>query len=72
MLRKTTCRVFRIVHVAAASMRPQRNAAENLEMIADKQTYNEASMRPQRNAAENAGTTAADAAAHPRFNEAAA
>ena len=36
-----------------ASMRPQRNAAENLESTALPLSYRPASMRPQRNAAEN-------------------
>ena len=37
----------------SASMRPQRNAAENRESVRLAGEHDHASMRPQRNAAEN-------------------
>ncbi len=55
-----------------ASMRPQRNAAENRALQGYCQTILAASMRPQRNAAENAGVTTGGGAASESFNEAAA
>ena len=39
--------------VIVASMRPQRNAAENIELAPGYKGDTGASMRPQRNAAEN-------------------
>ncbi len=53
MLRKTTPPRQRPAGVSPASMRPQRNAAENKAFRADRLKPYYASMRPQRNAAEN-------------------
>ncbi len=73
MLRKTTRRSAVTATVAQASMRPQRNAAENLRRRTHPQQQSRrASMRPQRNAAENPGIASAADAAAPCFNEAAA
>ena len=53
MLRKTVGDlIFRLL-AEHASMRPQRNAAENLSLDTHGRIQEEASMRPQRNAAEN-------------------
>ena len=53
MLRKTCRRAAGPGGEARASMRPQRNAAENLLQKAELRSERLASMRPQRNAAEN-------------------
>ena len=53
MLRKTLFLVFPFTRVQSASMRPQRNAAENHGNRGRNQPGMVASMRPQRNAAEN-------------------
>ncbi len=53
MLRKTANASATMSRAHAASMRPQRNAAENENMNTETETEREASMRPQRNAAEN-------------------
>ena len=53
MLRKTTAVSPTTAPLANASMRPQRNAAENSEVISIYRLGQHASMRPQRNAAEN-------------------
>ncbi len=53
MLRKTEFRLERRRGVYSASMRPQRNAAENRSDKSGDPTAGCASMRPQRNAAEN-------------------
>ncbi len=55
-----------------ASMRPQRNAAENDRRRSAKISEYRASMRPQRNAAENHAVPVVDHAHDLRFNEAAA
>ena len=73
MLRKTWDPARdRYVLVREASMRPQRNAAENdvLGGTATSQTY--ASMRPQRNAAENRSDPGILKWTRHGFNEAAA
>ena len=54
MLRKTIVGGGDTYSLAAASMRPQRNAAENVFWNSSRQGQILASMRPQRNAAENA------------------
>ena len=56
MLRKTPPSGIHSPARRIASMRPQRNAAENWVMAKTVAVTEEASMRPQRNAAENAGT----------------
>ena len=53
MLRKTGHPGSRIERHVGASMRPQRNAAENRNFRAGGRRCDCASMRPQRNAAEN-------------------
>ncbi len=53
MLRKTRSRQLISEIVSTASMRPQRNAAENEDTKMSTEYYLFASMRPQRNAAEN-------------------
>ncbi len=53
MLRKTAVRRQADRHAEAASMRPQRNAAENDPRGGRAVDFLVASMRPQRNAAEN-------------------
>ncbi len=53
MLRKTFDELYNVVLVFLASMRPQRNAAENRERAPRGVPSQSASMRPQRNAAEN-------------------
>ncbi len=53
MLRKTVCSWSKHDTDRIASMRPQRNAAENAHTATDAQIAVRASMRPQRNAAEN-------------------
>ena len=53
MLRKTAILLGYFRVVVPASMRPQRNAAENGDPISSCVIYWRASMRPQRNAAEN-------------------
>ncbi len=55
MLRKTSERYQHIGLLVDASMRPQRNAAENAEIDPANSRWDAASMRPQRNAAENRG-----------------
>ncbi len=54
MLRKTKCGYKRLRQAVNASMRPQRNAAENKVENLQLNFNPQASMRPQRNAAENA------------------
>ena len=56
MLRKTRKCIQYQPPVLEASMRPQRNAAENIEPLAMEGIGANASMRPQRNAAENERT----------------
>ena len=53
MLRKTARKARTASPAPAASMRPQRNAAENLGEFSLSLADDRASMRPQRNAAEN-------------------
>ncbi len=53
MLRKTRGREDKREFPAPASMRPQRNAAENDTLAVGATAASAASMRPQRNAAEN-------------------
>ncbi len=53
MLRKTLGVEFGARIVPGASMRPQRNAAENTAFGRGSGSWKKASMRPQRNAAEN-------------------
>ena len=53
MLRKTRPHVGHSVPEPIASMRPQRNAAENVLRRRRLRKNHAASMRPQRNAAEN-------------------
>ena len=73
MLRKTPKRGAGVRGEAVASMRPQRNAAENLRGERDRGVVRRrASMRPQRNAAENKVPHSAPACRIARFNEAAA
>ena len=68
---KTARRCALIATVAVASMRPQRNAGENIALDLRRMAEGKASMRPQRNAGENVRTpvTAAQRPA-PGFNEA--
>ncbi len=54
MLRKTKVVAASCCLEGAASMRPQRNAAENARVSRMREQRVPASMRPQRNAAENA------------------
>ena len=56
MLRKTCEADFRWDARLPASMRPQRNAAENPALTRVQSRARIASMRPQRNAAENQPT----------------
>ncbi len=53
MLRKTGCLAVGLAERHDASMRPQRNAAENRPWSKKSMGDPSASMRPQRNAAEN-------------------
>ncbi len=53
MLRKTRASACGRRRVHPASMRPQRNAAENQGQSLVRKVHEHASMRPQRNAAEN-------------------
>ncbi len=53
MLRKTVTDSRSTSGAVGASMRPQRNAAENGGLSRYDGAYDVASMRPQRNAAEN-------------------
>ena len=55
-----------------ASMRPQRNAAENVKIVTFMLLVTSASMRPQRNAAENDYPAKNNLHDTHRFNEAAA
>ncbi len=72
MLRKTCAPLYLPCGYVEASMRPQRNAAENTTGSNSQTAGRDASMRPQRNAAEN-NREEKDHASHPhRFNEAAA
>ena len=72
MLRKTLYDRYQTGISQFASMRPQRNAAENrrASFLIDRDAP--ASMRPQRNAAENSGSVYAGHGGRCRFNEAAA
>ena len=72
MLRKTDQRRAVDCPGLIASMRPQRNAAENKREFLDRNNALLASMRPQRNAAENLGACVQEQRAYPGFNEAAA
>ena len=56
MLRKTRQAITRPRGAITASMRPQRNAAENGDTVTRFKVPDTASMRPQRNAAENMAT----------------
>ncbi len=53
MLRITSIAEIYENRARRASMRPQRNAADNLRVASDDFCYTVASMRPQRNAADN-------------------
>ena len=53
MLRKTPLQWIEVQRHPRASMRPQRNAAENQALLSAIDSVQSASMRPQRNAAEN-------------------
>ncbi len=75
MLRKTRFTTFSVPYPMFASMRPQRNAAENLAGPAAQALEGFASMRPQRNAAENvhpggASTRTRQASMRPQRNAA--
>ena len=72
MLRKTAPAAPVVSLHSGASMRPQRNAAENQCCRAVAAGRSAASMRPQRNAAENAGRPATSPSTSASFNEAAA
>ncbi len=72
MLRKTIDEVIHPFRSYHASMRPQRNAAENDPPAIFDAPPRIASMRPQRNAAENGLGGWWDALGSARFNEAAA
>ena len=72
MLRKTTFMIADPQNLLNASMRPQRNAAENFLHNPHATTLALASMRPQRNAAENGLGPGTRPGAMDRFNEAAA
>ena len=75
MLRKTRGMSYETVNGRCASMRPQRNAAENYRPATGMGQVEGASMRPQRNAAENvdSGTMrvwTSDASMRPQRNAA--
>ena len=72
MLRKTTTAGAALAPRAIASMRPQRNAAENATLSAICCSHDDASMRPQRNAAENGVQVTSIRFPSLGFNEAAA
>ena len=72
MLRKTEPLPLALPEQIIASMRPQRNAAENAKKRVAKKAAPKASMRPQRNAAENTLARHVHPAGRRRFNEAAA
>ena len=73
MLRKTPRRRGGHKCNNVASMRPQRNAAENrTQTTGEAAMATEASMRPQRNAAENIRRSLVRWTGLPSFNEAAA
>ncbi len=72
MLRKTSERYQHIGLLVDASMRPQRNAAENGRIHCGRPGRCRASMRPQRNAAENTPSRHHSARVSQSFNEAAA
>ncbi len=72
MLRKTADHLHQRTQLSPASMRPQRNAAENFLDAVFPLHRIEASMRPQRNAAENFDPLCDDGELIRGFNEAAA
>ncbi len=72
MLRKTLVRNARYAAYQTASMRPQRNAAENILSDPLWPADGIASMRPQRNAAENTPPAFLGPRGNQSFNEAAA
>ncbi len=72
MLRKTRTEKSGLRLGKCASMRPQRNAAENPGFARGAKLRPLASMRPQRNAAENVRPRGAPRDRPPGFNEAAA
>ena len=72
MLRKTLQRAHKHLEPGGASMRPQRNAAENIIGLTQRPAESDASMRPQRNAAENNPDAKITLDKRKGFNEAAA